>query len=585
MKKLLLVFSLILLGFTYSFADTIFTTKPNLRAWNPDFTYEIFSDPFSGSTLDQSKWNVDLCQGRHGPPYHDILTSNQGEPDNIQVSNGILKLIARHEPNNTNNECWAGPFTSNYTTAEISTKRPQYSYRYSIFEARCKMPRGYGLFPAYWLWGSGDSNGYPSDGYSSEIDIAEAIQKTSNDKFIHVFHWWHGSEIPINDGEKNFGTSYLGNWHTYKIIWTPYEVLFYVDGIKTWGRSKYYYGSDDGWRNDVFSSQIQPGVNYKVHEWFPRHICETRLQMQLNNNIVGRESSLLPAVFEVDYVTVREFFLSPKITCPKLICSSGTATLDVDSKASNITWNLSPSGLFTGATSGSGKIASINAGSAIGEGKITYSFEMPGGETFEAEETFWVGKPSLDVSSEFFKIISADGGSDYVCTDQAGNEFDLSYFNNKCGCTNYEIKLTGLNGITVYDQFYTSGNGDLDYPYLSEGWYIIWARGYNACGWGDWVSTELEFRDCSQMLLFFTPNPTAGETTLSIVSSSNEKIIDDFTEWDLEIYSPMQALKTKKTRLKGKSTTIQTAGWTEGVYSVRVKYQNEILTGKLVVKR
>jgi hypothetical protein len=47
----------------------------------------------------------------------------------------------------------------------------------------------------------------------------------------------------------------------------------------------------------------------------------------------------------------------------------------------------------------------------------------------------------------------------------------------------------------------------------------------------------------------------------------------------------MQALKTKKTRLKGKNTIIQTAGWTEGVYTVHVKYQDEILTGKLVVKR
>ena len=53
----------------------------------------------------------------------------------------------------------------------------------------------------------------------------------------------------------------------------------------------------------------------------------------------------------------------------------------------------------------------------------------------------------------------------------------------------------------------------------------------------------------------------------------------------MEIYSPMQALKTKKTKLKGNSTTIQTAGWKDGVYLVLVKYKDEILTGKLIVKR
>jgi beta-glucanase (GH16 family) len=292
MKNLTLTAVTILLNLTIGFADTIFTSKPNLKAWNPKFIYEVFGDNFNGSSLDQTKWNIDLCKGRGGLPGHSILTSNQGSPDNIQVSNGTLKLLARHEPNNTNNECWQGSFTSNYTTVEIFTKRPEYSYRYCVFEARCKMPRGYGLFPAYWLWGPGtDENSSPFDGYSSEIDIAEAIQKTNEDKFIHAFHWWllePGTQQTINDGERNFGTSYLGDWHTYKIIWTPYEVRFYIDEIETWARSKYYFGSNDGWRNDVFANDIQAGIVYKVHEWFPRHICETVLQMQLNNHIVDR---------------------------------------------------------------------------------------------------------------------------------------------------------------------------------------------------------------------------------------------------------------------------------------------------------
>jgi hypothetical protein len=46
--------------------------------------------------------------------------------------------------------------------------------------------------------------------------------------------------------------------------------------------------------------------------------------MQLNSNITGRESTLLPAVLEVDYVTVREFFPSPEINCPDMICTPVT---------------------------------------------------------------------------------------------------------------------------------------------------------------------------------------------------------------------------------------------------------------------
>ena len=46
-----------------------------------------------------------------------------------------------------------------------------------------------------------------------------------------------------------------------------------------------------------------------------------------------------------------------------------------------------------------------------------------------------------------------------------------------------------------------------------------------------------------------------------------------------------QLLKTKQTGLRGQSAKIQTAGWKEGVYLVRVNYNDEVLTGKLLVKR
>jgi len=86
----------------------------------------------------------------------------------------------------------------------------------------------------------------------------------------------------------------------------------------------------------------------------------------------------------------------------------------------------------------------------------------------------------------------------------------------------------------------------MDLPQLNEGFYLFWARAYNACGWNDWIETEIEYADCSQMFLMFSPNPTTGETTLSIESRSEEKTFDETAEWDLEVYSPVQSLKQKK---------------------------------------
>ncbi len=85
--------------------------------------------------------------------------------------------------------------------------------------------------------------------------------------------------------------------------------------------------------------------------------------------------------------------------------------------------------------------------------------------------------------------------------------------------------------------------------------------------------------------LIITPNPTTGETTLSIESATEETQFDINEEWDLEIYNNNQTLKEKKTKLKGNEYHLNTSGWKDGVYMVRVNYKNEILTGKLVVKR
>ncbi|MFV0267938.1 MAG: T9SS type A sorting domain-containing protein, partial [Draconibacterium sp.] len=66
---------------------------------------------------------------------------------------------------------------------------------------------------------------------------------------------------------------------------------------------------------------------------------------------------------------------------------------------------------------------------------------------------------------------------------------------------------------------------------------------------------------------------------------STETTFDENAEWDLEVYNSMQSLKLKKQKLKGNSVTINTQSWKEGVYMVRVKYKDKILTGKLVVQK
>jgi hypothetical protein len=157
--------------------------------------------------------------------------------------------------------------------------------------------------------------------------------------------------------------------------------------------------------------------------------------------------------------------------------------------------------------------------------------------------------------------------------------------------SDYNWILNPQNGNSVYDY-----GDDVDIAFYNSGSYQLIVQAKNTCSdpnYGPYYVTGIYVYDTRSLSI--SPNPTTGETTLNIESgtesetlksaSVGEDTFDDNAEWDMEIYSPMQALQTKKTKLKGRSTTIQTTGWTEGVYTVRVKYKDEILTGKLIVKR
>ena len=103
--------------------------------------------------------------------------------------------------------------------------------------------------------------------------------------------------------------------------------------------------------------------------------------------------------------------------------------------------------------------------------------------------------------------------------------------------------------------------------------------------------------DCTgptPLKIVLSPNPATAETTVSfeplqedgiILKSASEPAFDINEEWEMEVFSEMQALKTKKTKLKGKSTKLNTNGWKEGIYIVRVKYKNDIFQEKLIVKK
>jgi len=221
-----------------------------------------------------------------------------------------------------------------------------------------------------------------------------------------------------------------------------------------------------------------------------------------------------------------------------------------------------------------------------GTGTVSLTVTTPSGTTAATSKNIWVGQPDASdftvyVEERYGDPVSGspggpfevcDNSSYWICLypfflfdDQGINdvEFDFNF--------DYDVLDEGDDYIVIHiDKIYEEDTGEI---------YVNSECGYITLKFLDFVEGNCGY------YLMFTPNPTTGETTLSIETTSEDTEFDENAEWELEVYSPAQLLKEKKTNLRGKNAKIQTSGWTEGIYMVRVKYKDEVLQGKLVVKR
>jgi beta-glucanase (GH16 family) len=170
----------------------------------------MWSDEFSGETLNTNNWSYAFGNGGWGNNEWQYY-SNAAE--NIEVSNGALKITARHE----------GTGPTEYTSARIITK-DRFEFQYGKVEARMKLPLGQGLWPAFWTLGANiDEVSWPRCG---EIDIMEHV---NNEYMTHgAVHWYNNGHSFTGQGTSVDPTEY----HVYGVIWDSNQIRWFVDGIQ-----------------------------------------------------------------------------------------------------------------------------------------------------------------------------------------------------------------------------------------------------------------------------------------------------------------------------------------------------------------
>ena len=255
--------------------------KPSSSPWTL-----VWSDEFNGpngSPVDVSKWVSETGGGGWG---NDELEYYTNRIENASAQNGNLVIhVLREKYTGTDG------VTRNYTSARLKTQG-RFTQAYGRFEARIKIPRGQGIWPAFWMLGDDiDKAGWPGCG---EIDIMENIGKEP----ALVHGTIHG---PGYSGADGIGAPFAlpgdqrfaDDFHVYAVEWEPNAIRFYVD-------------------EDLYSTRT-PADLPKGTKWVYDHPFFLLLNVAVGGGWPGSPdaSTVFPQTMLVDYVRVYRRSNSP----------------------------------------------------------------------------------------------------------------------------------------------------------------------------------------------------------------------------------------------------------------------------------
>jgi beta-glucanase (GH16 family) len=242
-----------------------------------------FNDEFSGHTLNRSKWFTRYLPAGGTLDRLNDEQERYRDHDNHRVAGGALSLIARKVST-------TDPWGVNYESGMV---RSDWTARYGYFEARVKMPRGIGLWPAFWLVSDVSARGELS--WPPEIDIFEFVNNGVEDR-ANMLHSGvvtpPGVTSALTYVDRDFNTdwnfytapfNFDEGWHTVGLEWTPTSVTQTVDGKKIYTRN-YLWNFSDG----SLAAPAHILLNLAVGGgWAGRH---------------GIDDAVLPQALQIDWV-------------------------------------------------------------------------------------------------------------------------------------------------------------------------------------------------------------------------------------------------------------------------------------------
>ena len=250
-----------------------------------------WSDEFSGANgaaPNPANWGYDLGGGGFGNNEWQYYTDSR---DNSALDGSGNLVITALTNTNPANICTAasptGPGGPCYATSARLLSAGKQEFTHGRVEARLQIPKGQGIWPAFWMLGNDifTTNPWPASG---EIDIMENIGKVGEQ--TKVYGTIHG---PGYSGGSGIGQSYdvsptvlADDFHVYAIEWEPTMIRWYLDGYNYFTATDQMIPSGTDW---VFNKPFFIIMNLAVGGNWPGYPDGT---------------TVMPQTMKVDYVRV-----------------------------------------------------------------------------------------------------------------------------------------------------------------------------------------------------------------------------------------------------------------------------------------
>ncbi|WP_030805196.1 RICIN domain-containing protein [Streptomyces sp. NRRL F-2799] len=223
----------------------------------PAVAAATFSDSFdgpAGSAVDGSKWTLETGDNVNN---HERQYYTSGTKNAALDGQGHLVITAKRE-NPANYQCWYG--SCQYTSARLNTSG-KFNAQYGHVEARMKIPRGQGMWPAFWMLGTPVN--WPDSG---EIDVMENVgfEPSTVHGTIHGPGYSGSGGIGAGYSLPN-GQAFADAFHTYAVDWAPDSITWTVDGNVYQRRTP----ADLGGKTWVFNKPFFLILNLAVGGYWP----------------------------------------------------------------------------------------------------------------------------------------------------------------------------------------------------------------------------------------------------------------------------------------------------------------------------